>query len=88
MAARGIETNSICLATAYGRRVAYTTGFVFEMHRRGDGDEPLVAGGRYDGLMTQLGADTPIPAVGFSIWIETLTRAANPSANRGAGSAS
>jgi len=32
-----------------------------------------VAGGRYDGLMTQLGAATPIPAVGFSVWVEALT---------------
>jgi ATP phosphoribosyltransferase regulatory subunit len=37
--------------------------------------------------MTQLGATSPIPAVGFSIWIETLTRAANQSASRNAGSA-
>ena len=37
--------------------------------------ESLVAGGRYDGLMTQLGAATPIPAVGFSVWVETLTQA-------------
>ena len=40
----------------------------------GNGVEPLVAGGRYDGLMTQLGAPTPIPAVGFSVWIEALTQ--------------
>jgi ATP phosphoribosyltransferase regulatory subunit len=24
--------------------------------------------------MTQLGSATPIPAVGFSVWIETLTQ--------------
>jgi len=36
-----------------------------------------VAGGRYDGLMTQLGAATPIPAVGFSVWVETLTQIGN-----------
>ena len=41
---------------------------------KGNGVEPLVAGGRYDGLMTQLGAATPIPAVGFSVWIEALTQ--------------
>ena len=87
MAARGIETSSISFATAFGRGVDYYTGFEFELHRKGHGDEPLVAGGRYDGLMTQLGATSPIPAVGFSIWIETLTRAANQSASRNAGSA-
>jgi ATP phosphoribosyltransferase regulatory subunit len=74
MAARGIETRRISFATSFGRGVDYYTGFEFELQRKGDGDEPLVAGGRYDGLMTQLGASAPIPAVGFSIWIEALTR--------------
>jgi ATP phosphoribosyltransferase regulatory subunit len=45
-----------------------------------------VAGGRYDGLMSQLGAPSPIPAVGFSIWIEALTQSGP--ANAAAGSAS
>jgi len=89
MAARGIATGSIGFATSFGRGVDYYTGFEFELHRKGNGDEPLVAGGRYDGLMTQLGARTPIPAVGFSIWIEALTQVAgNASASRIARSAS
>ena len=33
---------------------------------------PLVAGGRYDELLTRLGAKSPIPAVGFSVWIERV----------------
>ena len=33
----------------------------------------LVAGGRYDGLLTRLGAHEPIPAVGFAVWIERLS---------------
>jgi ATP phosphoribosyltransferase regulatory subunit len=28
--------------------------------------------------MTQLGAATPIPAVGFSVWIEALTQLGQP----------
>ncbi|MEH6949876.1 ATP phosphoribosyltransferase regulatory subunit [Nitrobacter sp. NHB1] len=89
MAARGIATSSIGFATSFGRGVDYYTGFEFELQRKGNGDEPLVAGGRYDGLMTQLGAATPIPAVGFSIWIEALTRFADEaSASRTGGSAS
>jgi ATP phosphoribosyltransferase regulatory subunit len=89
MAARGIATGNIGFATSFGRGVDYYTGFEFELHRKGNGDEPLVAGGRYDSLMTQLGARTPIPAVGFSIWIEALTQVAgNASASRTAGSAS
>jgi ATP phosphoribosyltransferase regulatory subunit len=73
MAARGIDTRSTRFSTAFGRGLDYYTGFEFELHSRGNGVEPLVAGGRYDGLMTQLGASRPIPAVGFSAWVETLT---------------
>lgn len=76
MAARGIDLASTRFATSFGRGVDYYTGFEFELHRRGNGVEPLVAGARYDNLMTRLGAAAPIPAVGFSIWMEALTRSA------------
>src|SRR3954452_6906166 len=79
MAARGIDTMKTRFSTSFGRGLDYYTGFEFELHARGNGIEPLVAGGRYDGLMTQLGAATPIPAVGFSVWIETLTQLGKPS---------
>jgi ATP phosphoribosyltransferase regulatory subunit len=75
MAARGIDTRRTRFSTSFGRGLDYYTGFEFELHHKGNGDEPLVAGGRYDGLMTQLGSSTPIPAVGFSIWVEALTHA-------------
>src|SRR5438105_3009874 len=65
-------------STSFGRGLDYYTGFEFELRAKGNGIEPLVAGGRYDGLMTQLGAATPIPAVGFSVWIETLTQLGKP----------
>jgi ATP phosphoribosyltransferase regulatory subunit len=74
MAARGIDARTTRFSTAFGRGLDYYTGFEFELHAKGNGAEPLVAGGRYDGLMTQLGAASPIPAVGFSVWIEALTR--------------
>ncbi|MCG2627900.1 ATP phosphoribosyltransferase regulatory subunit [Bradyrhizobium sp. WYCCWR 13023] len=73
MAARGIDVKSTRFSTAFGRGLDYYTGFEFEVHHRGNGTEPLVAGGRYDGLMTQLGAAAPIPAVGFSVWVDALT---------------
>ncbi|MGY4257041.1 ATP phosphoribosyltransferase regulatory subunit [Bradyrhizobium sp. USDA 4516] len=74
MAARGIDIRKTRFSTAFGRGLDYYTGFEFELHARGNGAEPLVAGGRYDGLMTQLGSVNPIPAVGFSVWIEAMTR--------------
>ena len=71
LAARGIDVRAIHFSTAFGRGFDYYTGFVFELHdARGKG--PLIAGGRYDGLLSRLGAREPIPAVGFAASIEEL----------------
>ncbi len=83
MAARGIDTARTRFSTSFGRGLDYYTGFEFELHGKGNGTEPLVAGGRYDGLMTQLGSAAPIPAVGFSIWVEALTQAGRQPAASG-----
>jgi ATP phosphoribosyltransferase regulatory subunit len=88
MAARGIDTGTTRFSTSFGRGLDYYTGFEFELHAKGNGVEPLVAGGRYDGLMTQLGAKSPIPAVGFSVWVETLTELGRRPAARTRGGAS
>ena len=80
MAARGIDTKVTRFSTSFGRGLDYYTGFEFELHAKGNGVEPLVAGGRYDGLMTQLGSAVPIAAVGFSVWVEALTRLATSGA--------
>jgi ATP phosphoribosyltransferase regulatory subunit len=74
MAARGLDIPSLRFATSFGRGIDYYTGFEFELHAKGNGLEPLVAGGRYDGLLTRLGAGTQIPAVGFSVWIDALAQ--------------
>jgi ATP phosphoribosyltransferase regulatory subunit len=80
MAARGVETRLTRFATSFGRGIDYYTGFEFELHAKGNGVEPLVAGGRYDGLLKRLGARTAIPAVGFSVWVETLANISKPAA--------
>ena len=72
LAARGVEVRAIKFATAFGRGFDYYTGFVFELHRAGGGS-PLVAGGRYDGLLARLGSREAIPAVGFAASIEELS---------------
>jgi ATP phosphoribosyltransferase regulatory subunit len=77
MAARGIDTALTRFSTSFGRGLDYYTGFEFELHARGDGIEPLVAGGRYDGLLKQLGSAQSIPAVGFSVWVEALAKTGN-----------
>jgi ATP phosphoribosyltransferase regulatory subunit len=73
LAARGIDVGHIRFSTAYGRGLDYYTGFVFELHDpAAPPNGPLVAGGRYDELLTRLGAKMPIPAVGFAVWIERV----------------
>ena len=73
LAARGVDVGAIRFSTAFGRGLDYYTGCVFELHPSAqEGTRQLVAGGRYDGLLTRLGSATPIPAVGFAAWIERL----------------
>jgi len=71
LAARGVDVRAVQFSTAFGRGFDYYTGFVFELHDpRAKG--PLIAGGRYDALLSRLGARAPIPAVGFAASIEEL----------------
>jgi len=70
--ARGIDVKRVRFSTAFGRGFDYYTGLVFELTDPKRTGDPLVAGGRYDELLTRLGAANPIPAVGFAVWIERL----------------
>lgn len=56
---------------AFGRPLDYYTGMVFEIAAPG-ATEPLAGGGRYDRLLTLLGAKQPIPGVGFSVWLDRV----------------
>lgn len=73
IAARGIDLAAIPFSAGFGRNLDYYTGFVFEIGSPARPDaKPAVGGGRYDRLMTLLGAKAPTPAVGCSIWIDRL----------------
>jgi ATP phosphoribosyltransferase regulatory subunit len=75
LAARGIDVSRIRFSTAFGRGLDYYTGFVFELHDpSAQAAGQLVAGGRYDGLLTRLGSANAISAVGFAVWIERLAQ--------------
>jgi ATP phosphoribosyltransferase regulatory subunit len=74
LAKRGVDLSRVAFSSAFGRGMDYYTGFVFEL-TDGQLAEPLVAGGRYDDLLTRLGSPSAIPAVGFSVWIERLAGA-------------
>jgi ATP phosphoribosyltransferase regulatory subunit len=70
--ARGVDVKRVRFSTAFGRGFDYYTGLVFELTDPKRTGDPLVAGGRYDDLLTRLGAPDPIAAVGFAVWIERL----------------
>ncbi len=65
----------LVLDFGFGRRLDYYSGFVFEVEAEAAKAQPAIGGGRYDGLVTLLGAPTPVPAVGFSVWIDRLAGA-------------
>ena len=75
LAARGVDVGRIRFSTAFGRGLDYYTGFVFELYDpSAQAVGQLVAGGRYDGLLTRLGSASAISAVGFAVWIERLAQ--------------
>ncbi len=70
---RGVPLERVTFSADFGRRLDYYTGFVFEIFdpaRRDVGQ--VVGGGRYDKLLSLLGAAHEIPAVGCAIWIDRL----------------
>ncbi len=69
--ALGLPTGKIQYDAAFGRPLDYYTGLVFEISAE-NGDRPLAGGGRYDRLLTLLGAKTAIPGVGFSVWLDRI----------------
>jgi ATP phosphoribosyltransferase regulatory subunit len=68
----GLDTASVTYDAAFGRPLDYYTGLVFEIRSREKDLGALAGGGRYDRLLTLLGAAKPIPGVGFSLWLDRL----------------
>jgi ATP phosphoribosyltransferase regulatory subunit len=70
----GTDLRPISYRAAFGRPLDYYTGLVFEITL--EGQAPVLAGGgRFDRLMTLLGASTHIPAVGFALWLDRIEAA-------------
>jgi ATP phosphoribosyltransferase regulatory subunit len=85
MAALGLDVSAMHFDAGFARNLDYYTSFIFELHAPGADlsaqPRPLAGGGRYDLLLSRLGAPEPIPAVGASIWLERLAAAAERSAS-------
>ncbi len=76
MTDNGVDVKKATLTTEFGRSFEYYTGFVFELRAgKARATERIVSGGRYDQLLTELGAPKPVPAVGCAIWTERLLTA-------------
>lgn len=81
LAAKGVVPSRLTFAADFGRRLDYYSGFVFEIHAAdAKAGGQLVGGGRYDKLVRLLGADTEVPAIGFSIWLDRIARISGASA--------
>jgi ATP phosphoribosyltransferase regulatory subunit len=73
LAARGVDVADISFSAGFARNLDYYTGFIFELHDPDRPDlKPIAGGGRYDGVLSRLGAPTPVPAVGASLWLDRL----------------
>ncbi|MBP2235501.1 ATP phosphoribosyltransferase regulatory subunit [Sinorhizobium kostiense] len=70
----GADAGLIRYRAAFGRPLDYYTGLVFEIGLEG-APAVLAGGGRFDRLLTLLGAREHIPAVGFSLWLDRIERA-------------
>ena len=61
---------NIVFDAGFSPRLDYYTGVVFEITDR-DG-AVLASGGQYDLLLTRLGAEGEVPAVGCAVWVDRL----------------
>ncbi|WOC15506.1 ATP phosphoribosyltransferase regulatory subunit [Pseudochrobactrum sp. MP213Fo] len=73
----GIDLTTITYDAAFGRPLDYYTGLVYEITSRDTDCGVIVGGGRYDRLLTMLGAKERISGVGFSIWLDRLQKCAD-----------
>ena len=58
----------------FGRNLEYYSGLVFQIETSGLNDA-IAGGGRYDGLLADLGAPREVPAIGSAIHTERLLAA-------------
>lgn len=74
LANAGVDASKIDYRAAFGRPLDYYTGLVFEVTVEGS-TAVLAGGGRFDRLLTLLGAKDHIPAVGFALWLDRIETA-------------
>jgi len=70
----GVDLDRAIFATEFGRNLEYYSGLVFQIEAAGV-DDAIAGGGRYDGLLSHLGAPREVPAIGSAIHTERLLAA-------------
>lgn len=72
----GLDKGAVRFEAGFGRNLEYYTGLVFEIcDPANPGLKQIAGGGRYDNLLSDLGASKPIPAVGCGIYVDRLLAA-------------
>ena len=72
----GVDLARASFATEFGRNLEYYTGLVFQVGAEGNRDTgPIAGGGRYDDLLSHVGAPRNVPAVGSAIHTQRLLAA-------------
>ncbi len=72
----GIDLGKCTFATEFGRNLEYYSGLVFQVEVGAELDASQIAGGgRYDGLLANIGAPREVPAIGLAIHTERLLAA-------------
>jgi len=69
LAKLGLDPEKMQFSASFGREIEYYTGFVFQLEVKG---VVVAGGGRYDTMLSDLGAKKKIPAFGFAIHAERL----------------
>ncbi len=69
-----LELGRAAFSTEFGRNLEYYSGLVFQIEVPGR-DDAIAGGGRYDGLLSYLGAPRDVPAIGSAIHTERLLAA-------------
>ena len=79
MVGSGVPVDRLRFSAAFGRTFGYYDGMVFEVRSAALGDEqPVAAGGRYDGLPDRLGASLQTGSVGCMVRPGRAWAAARP----------
>ncbi|HMK41769.1 MAG TPA: ATP phosphoribosyltransferase regulatory subunit [Methyloceanibacter sp.] len=72
----GLDLSRATFATEFGRDLEYYSGLVFQIEvADGRNASQIAGGGRYDGLLANIGAPREVPAIGSAIHTERLLAA-------------